>query len=160
MPPYQRFNGIFGFAIWVTSSILVSKTSSIYGLPWIPIFFCHEWGDSTMVFTSDVTRENHCRIVSWMTTSVFTVTHTLFYFLHAIICPDREQKPAKQSSMAPFAIFSIDGIFWLGIATSPQFNLWRQAKARYWHCDVIFVDCSCTRKLAQLRSSLMNNNHE
>ena len=27
--------------------------------------------------------------------------------------------------------------------------LWRHANAGYWHCDVIFVDCSCTRKLAQ-----------
>ena len=30
----------------------------------------------------------------------------------------------------------------------------------YRHCDVIFVDCSCTCKFAQRRSSLVNNNHE
>ena len=28
------------------------------------------------------------------------------------------------------------------------------------HCDVIFVDCSCTRKFAQRRHSLVNNNRE
>ena len=38
--------------------------------------------------------------------------------------------------------------------------MWRHAKARYWYRDVIFVDCSCTLKLAQKRSSLMNNNRE
>ena len=37
----------------------------MYELPWITIF-CHEWGDSAMIFTSDfVTRENHCRI-EWL----------------------------------------------------------------------------------------------
>ena len=51
-------------------------------------FFCHEWGDSTMIFTSDdVTSENHCRIASRVTKkSLFTVTNVLFYFLHAILC--------------------------------------------------------------------------
>ena len=39
-------------------------------------------------------------------------------------------------------------------------DLWRRANARHWHCDVIFVDCSCTRKLAQRRSLLVNNNRE
>ena len=28
---------------------------------------------------------------------------------------------------------------------------WRLTNAKYWNCDVIFVDCSCTRKLAQIR---------
>ena len=36
----------------------------MHELPWITIF-CHEWGDSAMIFTSDeVTSENHCRIAS------------------------------------------------------------------------------------------------
>ena len=39
-------------------------------------------------------------------------------------------------------------------------DLWRHANARYYHCDVIFVDCSRTRKLALRRSSLVNNNNE
>ena len=38
--------------------------------------------------------------------------------------------------------------------------LWRHANARYWYCDVIFVDCYCTRKLAQRRSSLVKNSLE
>ena len=39
-------------------------------------------------------------------------------------------------------------------------DLWRHPNARHWHCDVIFVDCYCTRKLAQRRSSLVNINRE
>ena len=39
-------------------------------------------------------------------------------------------------------------------------DLWRHANVAYWHCDVIFADCSCTPKLAQRRSSLVNNNRE
>ena len=38
--------------------------------------------------------------------------------------------------------------------------LWRYANVGYWHCDVIFIDCYCARKLAQRRSSLVNNNRE
>ena len=43
-----------------------------------------------MIFTSDeVMSENHCRMASQMTTkSVVMVAHTLFYFLHAILCLD------------------------------------------------------------------------
>ena len=67
--------------------------------------------------------------------------------------------PLKQSSTGYFAIFAKDGIFLLGIVTSPQFNLWHHANAIYWHCDVIFVDCSCTRKLAK-RRLLVNNNRK
>ena len=35
-------------------------------------------------------------------------------------------------------------------------DLWRHANAKYWYCDVIFVYCNCTRKLAQRLSSLVN----
>ena len=43
-----------------------------------------------MIFASDeVTRENHWQIASLMTQkSLFTVTNVLFYFLHAILCPE------------------------------------------------------------------------
>ena len=39
-------------------------------------------------------------------------------------------------------------------------DLWRHANAKYWYCDFIFVYCHCTRKLAQRRSSLVNNSRE
>ena len=39
-------------------------------------------------------------------------------------------------------------------------DLWRHVNAKYWYCDVLFVDCHCTLKLAQRRSSLVNNSRE
>ena len=68
----------------------------MYGLPWI-LILCHKWGHSAMIFTSD---ENHGRIASRV-----TVTHILFYFLHAIICIDRAHKPAKTISNCPLRHF-------------------------------------------------------
>ena len=87
---------------------------------------------------------------------VFTVTHT-FYFLYVFLRPDRAHKQLKQSSIAHFAILAKNGLLRHGIVTSPQFNQRRHANVRYWHCDVKFVDCSWTRKLAQMRSSLVND---
>ena len=75
--------------------------------------------------------------------SVFTVMHALFYVSQV---PDRTNKP---SSVLHLAIFANDGLFWLGIVTASQFNLWRHANARRWYSDVVFVDCSCMLKLAQ-----------
>ena len=133
----------------------------MYGLQWIS-FYSHEWGDPTTIFTNDeVTIENHCRIASRVTKeAVFTVTHTLINFLYAISALIEHTNPLKHSSVAHFAIFTVDGLFWLGIVTSLKFNLWRHANARYLHCDIIFVDCSCTHKLSQRRSSLVKNNRE
>ena len=39
-------------------------------------------------------------------------------------------------------------------------DLWRDVNKSYWHFDIIFVDCSCTCQFVQMRSSLVNNNHE
>ena len=38
--------------------------------------------------------------------------------------------------------------------------LWRHANAVHCYCDVIFVDCSCTRQLAQSRYSRINYKRE
>ena len=39
-------------------------------------------------------------------------------------------------------------------------DLWRHTNGWHWHCDIIFVDCTCTRKLAQSWYLLMNINQE
>ena len=132
----------------------------MHELPWITIF-CHEWGDSAMIFTSDeVTSENHCRIASRVTKkSLFTVTNVLFYFLHAILCHEHtntlrtiiERSFRHCCQGRPFLTEHCD------VTT---IDLWRHANAKYWYCDVIFVYCHCTRKLAQRRSSLVNNSRE
>ena len=98
------------------------KNRIIYGLPWISIF-CHEWGDSVMIFMSGkVTSENHFRIASRVTKKlVITVTHTLFYFLHVILCPDRVHKTTKTIIYCSFC----------------HFCQWRSFLT--WHCDVTAV---------------------
>ena len=50
--------------------------------------------------------------------SLFTVTNALFYFLHAILCPEHTI-PQKTISIAHFAIVARDDLFWLSIVTSP-----------------------------------------
>ena len=84
-------------------------------------FWGHEWGDLPIIFTSDeVTSGNHWQIASRVTKkSLFTVTNVLFYFLHAIWCPEHSIPP-KQLSLADFAVVAKDSLFWLSIVTSPQ----------------------------------------
>ena len=55
----------------------------------------------------------------WPKNLLFTVTNVLFYFLHAILCPEHII-PLKQLSVADFAIVTKDDPFWLSIVMSPQ----------------------------------------
>ena len=82
----------------------------------------HELGDLPIIFTSDkVTSENHWQIASQVTPkSLFMVTNVLFYFLHAIWCPEHTI-PLKQLSITDFAIVAKDSLFWFSIVMSPQF---------------------------------------
>ena len=74
-----------------------------------------------MIFTSDeVASENHWEIASRVTQkSLFTATNILFYFLHAILYPERMMS-LKQWPIAYLFIVAKDGVFWLSIAKSPQ----------------------------------------
>ena len=150
----------------------------MHELPWITIFFCHEWGDSAMIFTIDeVTSENHCRIASrvkkirhsWKSwpnhlthdkkKSLFTVTNVLFYFLHAILCHEHTN-PLSTIIERSFRHCCQGRPFLTEHCDVTTIDLWRHVNAKYWYCDVIFVYCHCTRKLAQRRSSLVNNSLE
>ena len=73
-----------------------------------------------MIFTRDfVTRENYWQIALLVTQkSLFTVTNVLFYFLHAIWCPEHSIPP-KQLSIAGFDVVAMDSLFWFSIVTSP-----------------------------------------
>ena len=64
----------------------------MYDLQWMPIF----------CVTSEAIRQwfLQMKIIAkspyeWQKKSVFTVTHTLFYFLNAILCPAQAHKPAR-----------------------------------------------------------------
>ena len=53
-----------------TTFVVSASAYDIKNNAWVTVnnAFCHEWGDSAMIFTSDeVTRENHCRIDSRVT---------------------------------------------------------------------------------------------
>ena len=132
----------------------------MHELLWITIF-CHEWGDSAMIFTSDeVTNENHWRIASRVTKkSLFTVTNVLFYFLHAISCHEHTD-PLRTIIERSFRHCCQARPFLTQHCDVTTIDLWRHANAKYWYCDVIFVYCHCTCKLAQRRSSLVNNSRE
>ena len=125
-------------------------------------FFGHQWGDLPMIFTSDeVMSENHWQITSRVNKkSLLTVTNVSFYFLHAILYLEHIPFRCKQWSIAHFAIVARDGVFFTWHCDVITVDLWRHANARHWHCDVIFLNCSSTCKLAQRRSSLVNNNRE
>ena len=109
---------------------------------------------------SRVTNENHCRIASLVTKkSLFTVTNVLFYFLHAISC-HQHTNPLRTITERSFRHCCQGWPFLTEHCDVTTVDLWRHANAKYWYCDVIFVYCHCTRKLAQRRSSLVNNSRE
>ena len=132
----------------------------MYGLPWMLLFVPSEviwqWFSRVMKSQVKIIAES---LHEWQKT-VFMVAHTLFYFLHAILCLIQHTNLLKQSSIVYFAIFTVNSTFWLGIVKPPQFYLWRHTYARYWHCDVIFIDFSCAHKFVQKWSSLVNSNCE
>ena len=132
----------------------------MHELPWITIF-CHEWGDSAMIFTSDeVTSENIADSHhEWQKNSLFTVTNVLFYFLHAISCHERTN-PLRTITERSFRHCCQGWPFLTEHCDVTTIDLWRHANAKYWYCDVIFVYCHWTRNLAQRRSSLVNNSRE
>ena len=103
----------------------------------------HGWKPLPNRFTSDKKRK-----------SVFTVTHTLFYFLHAIL----QTNPPKTITNRSFRHCRQGYLSQHCDVTA--FDLRRHANASYWYRDVISMDLSCTRKLAQRRYSLVKNNRE
>ena len=134
--------------------------ADIWNNAWLTVNndFSHEWGDSSMNFTSnEVTREEPWKITSRVTKkSLFTVSNVLFYFLHAVLCSERTI-PLKTIIDRSFCNWHQEQSFLTLHCGVTTVDLWCHANK---HCDVIFVDCSCTCKLAHMRSSLVNINHE
>ena len=124
-------------------------------------FLGHEWGDLPTIFTSDfVTRENRWQIASRVTQKIVTygnecvnlfLTRYFMFWTHNVAKTiiDRWIRHCRQGRS-----------FLTKNCEVTTIDLWRHANVDYWYCDVIFVDCSCKRKLAQRRSSLMNNSRE
>ena len=150
---------LFWTTLWQHSTAYDKENNA-----WVTVnndFFCHEWRDSAMIFKSDeVTSENHCRIASQVTKNLlFTVMNVLFYFLHAILCHENTN-PLRTIIERSFRHCCQGWPFLTEHCDVTTIDLWRHANAKYWYCDVIFVYFHCMRKLAQRRSSLVNNSHE
>ena len=104
----------------------------------------HEWKSLPNRLTSDKK-------------SLFTVTNVLFYFLHAILC-HKHTNPLRNIIERSFRYCCQGWPFLTEHCDVTTIDLWRHANAKYWYSDVIY--CHCTRKLAQRRSSLVNNSRE
>ena len=106
----------------------------------------HEWKSLPNRLTSDkkiVIHGNEC-IILFLTRYFMSWTHKYAKNYHrALISPLLPRRPFLTEHCDVTTI-----------------DLWRHANAKYWYCDVIFVYCHCTRKLAQRRSSLVNNSRE
>ena len=106
------------------------------GLTWI-MNFCHSWG-----YTASRVTKKSLFIHSF-------ISYILFYVLNTQACQKhgsfRHFRQGRSFLTYPCDVTTVD--------------LWYHANARYWHCDVIFVDCSWTYNLAQSWSSLVNYKH-
>ena len=105
----------------------------------------HEWKSLVNRFTSDPR-------------SVIHGNRYIISFLHAILFP-KHTIPLKTIIHRWFRHCRWGRPFLTKHCDVTTVYLWRHANARYWYCDVIFVDCQCTRKLAQRWSSLVINRY-
>ena len=119
----------------------------------------HEWKSLANRLTSDeVTSENHWQ--NRLTSDPNIVIHgneciILFLTCYFMSWTHNSAKNNYRLLISPL---------WLRTAFSDlvvtTVDLWRHTNVRHWHCDVIFAYCCCTHKLAQKRSSLVNNSLE
>ena len=105
--------------------------------------------------TDKVTSENHWQIASRVTPkSLFRVTNAFFLFLTRYLMSWTH----NSATTSPLSLRRQSFIIQYCDVTTV--DLWRHANVGHWHWDVIFIDCSCTRKLEQRGSSLVNNSRE
>ena len=69
-------------------------------------------------------------------------------------CNKKNNYQSPISPLSPRSVFS-HLVFW----SHHSWSVTSRGRG-HWYYDVIFVDCSCTYKLAQRRSSLVNNDRE
>ena len=102
---------------------------------------------------------SHCRIASRVTKIVIHRNECIIFFLHAMLCHEHTN-PLRTIIERSFCHCCQGRPFLTEHCDVTTIDLWRHENAKNWHCDVIFVDCHCTRKLAQRRPSLVNNSRE
>ena len=114
-----------------------------------------------MIFMSDeVTSESHWQIASQVTKKFIIHCNSciIVYFLHAILCPWTHNSAINNHGLSILPLLLAMRSFLTYHCDVTTVDLWRQANMRYWNCDIIFVDCSCTCRSAQRRYSPMKNN--
>ena len=118
----------------------------MHGLPWITIF----WSRGSRFANN---------FHQWPKIGIFG-NECVIKFFKRYLCPWTHNS-AKNNYRLPISTLSLRTVFyWFGIVTSLQLICDVTQTLVAGIDDVIFVDCSCTRKLAQRRSSLVNNNRE
>ena len=118
---------------------------------WLTVYnvlFGHEWGESPMTpsrmkIFGESPHESQNK-------SLFTVSHTSFYFLHAILYFELTRTRWKQTFSVPMLLITV--------YSNPLF--WHHTNARHWYCDVISCNWSCTCKLLPSWYSLVNIDRE
>ena len=101
------------------------------------------------------TTQLRVKIIGWSLREwpKIVIHHTVFYFFHIILCSVNNRRSLISSANKKTA-FS-NPVLWCHPRTT-QVDLWRHPNAGHWYCDVIFVDCSCVRKLTQSWYSLVD----
>ena len=127
----------------------------MYTLLWRIILSWVRW--FTMIFTSDeVTSENHCESPhKWQKKSLFMITHTLSYFLYAILCPEHANV-LKTIINHSFHHCHQRRSFLTNHCEVTTVTSRKHEVLVLWH----HIDCFCTCKLMQKWSSLVNKNSE
>ena len=81
----------------------------------------NEWGDLPVIFTSDeVPSEKYWQIAARVTKNCYSRWRMYYLISYSLVHDPKDTIP-------------------LSIVTTA--DLWRHVNARYWHFDVIFVDC-------------------
>ena len=112
--------------IWMSLAFIDDQSTLVQVMAW-----CHQ------AIASRVTEK-----------SLFMVMNVLFYFLPTILCPECTI-PLKTTINCWFCHCRLGRFFLIKYCGITTVDLWRHASVGYRHYDVIFINCSCTCKLAQ-----------
>ena len=113
--------------------------------------FYHKWVDSAIIFMSDESREI---IAEWphewqKKKNFHSNSYIILFLTHYFMTWKYKPTETNQLLISPRTVFSD-----CDVTTIDQ---WRHMN---WYCDIIFIDCSCTQKLASSWSSVVNYNHD
>ena len=106
---------------------------------------CHDWKSFTNRTTSDKKIVIHG--------NKYIIVFLTRYFV--VSWKHNSTKDNHRSLISPLSLRTV-------LCDVTTVDLWRQTNAKYWYCEVIFIDCSCKQmyKMTKMRSSLLHSNCE